>query len=192
VIVVSRNDRVEARSFTLLHEFAHLLKKKTGVCNLGGETDESQAPDTEIWCNGFAGSFLVPKASLLNNLRPWPKSESTPPEEIHRLSTRYRVSETVILRRLLHLGLISTTEYRESSEVRQASSSRGAPPSQREVKRNVPLERFSEFGAPFLGMVLRGASDGRLALTDLAEILDVRLKHLPAISDRLSRKSIGT
>lgn len=192
VLVVNKADQVQARSFTLLHEFAHLLKKKTGVCDLGEANNGANAPQTEVWCNGFAGSFLVPKTSLLNSLRPWPTDEPAPPEEIHRLSNRYQVSETVILRRLLDSGLISSTEYRESSEVRRGPSARSSLSSTREMKRNIPLERFSEFGAPFLGMVLRGASDGRLALTDLAEILDIRLKHLPAISDRVSRKGTGS
>jgi hypothetical protein len=52
------------------------------------------------------------------------------------------------------------------------------------VKRNIPVERLAEYGAPFVSMILKGAYDGRIALSDVADLLDVRLKHIPAISDR--------
>jgi Zn-dependent peptidase ImmA (M78 family)/transcriptional regulator with XRE-family HTH domain len=184
LLVVNQSDFPKARNFTLFHELAHLLQRTVGVCDLGGELSDRRAPPVEVWCNAFAGSFLVPQAHLMAQLRPWPRGEDPPADEIRRLSNRYQVSETAVLRRLLSAGVISQTQYRTQTDLRRGGRQAGPRAESTGVKRNIPVERVAEYGAPFVSMVLRGAYDGRLALSDVADILDVRLKHIPTISDR--------
>jgi Zn-dependent peptidase ImmA (M78 family)/transcriptional regulator with XRE-family HTH domain len=184
VLVVNQSDSPKARNFTLFHEFGHLLRRSEGVCDLGGESFDRRTPPNEAWCNAFSGSFLVPRAHLLTELHPWPRGEDPPEDEIRRLSNRYQVSETAILLRLLSAGSISQSQYRGLAELRRGGRPGGPKAETAGVKRNIPVERIAEYGAPFVSMVLRGVYDGRLALSDVADILDVRLKHLPTISDR--------
>ena len=58
-IMVNIQDALAARTFTLLHELAHVIMGKEGVCDLGGHFD------IEVSCNAIAGSALVPEKLLL-------------------------------------------------------------------------------------------------------------------------------
>lgn len=184
VLVVNQSDTPKARNFTLFHEFGHILLRREGVCDLGGEPTRGKSPRLEIWCNAFAGALLVPETSLLAQIRTWPSGEEPPDDEIERLSNHFQVSETVVLRRLLAARVLSQPQYQALVELRRPSGHRQTRAAAGGMKRNVPLERVSEYGAPFVDLVLKNAYEGRLLLGDVAEILDVQLKHLPAISER--------
>lgn len=187
IIVVNQSDSPRARNFTMLHELGHLVRKTEGVCDLGGEGLDGRVPPIESWCNAFAGSFLVPRPSLLNELGSYTKGEVPPDEELKRLSSRYQVSETTILRRLLSTGVILQDQYREHARLRQGFREGGRRQDRAAAKRNMPVERVAEYGAPFISVVLKGTSEGRLALSDAADILDVRVRHLPGLSDRAAK-----
>lgn len=184
VLVVNQTDVPRARCFTLFHELGHILRQKEGICNLGGDPPPGRGPAVETWCNAFAGNFLVPGSQLTSEARQWPNDENPPAEEIRRLANRYQVSETVILRRLLSLGRISTAQYASLATYRFVPATANKPSGRKEMRRNIPAERVAEYGAPFIEMVLAGVSAGEIGLGDVAEVLDIRLKHLPAISDR--------
>jgi Zn-dependent peptidase ImmA (M78 family)/transcriptional regulator with XRE-family HTH domain len=191
-LVINQSDVPRARVFTLFHELGHILQRREGVCDLGAPAPETRVPPVESWCNAFAGAFLVPTKDFLTEWRQWPKGEDPPDEEIRRLSSRYQVSETVVLRRLLAVGAISASQYRTGANRRSASFDRPKPAHSQEVKRNIPSERVAEFGSSFVRLVLSSASSGELTLGDVADILDVRVKHLSAISDRIARLSAET
>jgi len=108
VIVLRRSDETSAKIFTLFHELAHLLLREGGICDLE-ESDISH----EKFCNHFAGAFLVPKDKLLNhnivkanaNVREWPENF------LRDIAQDFKVSNEVILRRLLILGLTTKNYY---------------------------------------------------------------------------------
>ena len=125
VIVVNQSDSPRARNFTMLHELGHLLRKTEGVCDLGGEGLDGRVSPIETWCNAFAGSFLVPQESLLNELGPYTRGEVPSVEDLKRLSSRYQVSETTILRRLLSVGVILQEQYRAQAKLRHGSRENG-------------------------------------------------------------------
>jgi Zn-dependent peptidase ImmA (M78 family) len=107
-IVLRRSDETSAKIFTLFHELAHLLLREGGICDLE-ESDISH----EIFCNHFAGAFLVPKDELLNHsivktnvtMREWPENF------LRDIARDFNVSKEVILRRLLILGLTTKNYY---------------------------------------------------------------------------------
>ncbi len=65
IIVVNSKEKIEARIFTLLHEFAHLLLKEAAIdmpeasLKLSKEFEENKI---EKWCNEFASEFLLPSS----------------------------------------------------------------------------------------------------------------------------------
>jgi Zn-dependent peptidase ImmA (M78 family) len=187
VIVVNQSDGPKSRIFTLFHELGHIIRREDGVCDVGSYSPEGRVPPVESWCNAFAGAFLVPTRDLMAAMRPWPGGEDPPEEELRRLSNRYQVSETVILRRLLSAGSISADQYSTGAAERSASVHGSKPTLAREVARNIPRERVAELGSKFIRLVLSSASTGELTLGDVADILDVRVKHLSAISDRIAQ-----
>jgi Zn-dependent peptidase ImmA (M78 family)/DNA-binding XRE family transcriptional regulator len=66
-IIINKQDVSQnAQIFTLIHEYAHLLIRRPGISDL--------RPDNpvEVFCNRFAGAFLMPIDALKTVLPEWP------------------------------------------------------------------------------------------------------------------------
>ncbi|MCU7915046.1 MAG: ImmA/IrrE family metallo-endopeptidase [Candidatus Thiodiazotropha sp. (ex Gloverina cf. vestifex)] len=60
LIVVNRKDAYSTRTFTLLHEFTHLLLRSSGLCDLNTDTGRSSTDQRlEAFCNAVASQVLV-------------------------------------------------------------------------------------------------------------------------------------
>jgi Zn-dependent peptidase ImmA (M78 family) len=68
-IIVNKEETTDAaKSFTVLHEYAHLLLRRPGV------SDQKFSDPTEAFCNRFAAAFLIPSEALRALLPIWPNS----------------------------------------------------------------------------------------------------------------------
>jgi len=105
LVFVNSNDSISAQIFTLAHEFAHIVYGESGIFDLRHLQPSDNK--TEIKCNETAAEFLVPKDELLNSWHEAIKT-SNPYEKIAR---QFKVSEIVIARRALDLGLIVEDEF---------------------------------------------------------------------------------
>ncbi len=66
-IIINRTEISEnARTFTLIHEYAHLLVRRPGISDL------NRRNPVEQWCNRFAAAFLMPVTALRRVLPRWP------------------------------------------------------------------------------------------------------------------------
>lgn len=99
-IFVNSGDSKKAQLFTLIHELAHIfISFSSGFGDF--ETDEIDNSKEKL-CDKIAAEFLVPKELFLKNARTKTTEE---------LSALFKVSEIVILRRKLDLGLISKDSF---------------------------------------------------------------------------------
>jgi len=184
VIVVNSSDAHGARIFTLLHEFTHLLLNTGGVCDCE-EYSKAQTPEqnVETFCNHVAGAALVPASILTshNIVQQHGRHSDWDDEEIWNLSIEFSVSEEVIVRRLLILGLTSPEFYErkrqdynerwnEYKEKRRATPQAGIAPYHRLILR--------KNGKPYTRQVFSAYYDRRLTLSDVADYLGVKIKHL--------------
>ncbi len=98
-ICINDNEPTEgAKTFTLLHEYCHLLLRKAGI------SDQNNNNSVERFCNRFAASFLVPR-SLLTAFISASLGDITFPYEfsysdVGRLSRAFLVSNSAIALRL--------------------------------------------------------------------------------------------
>jgi Zn-dependent peptidase ImmA (M78 family) len=117
VIVVSSSDGPAPRSFTLFHEYAHLLLGSSGVCLPDvAPRVEGMRLSEERFCNEFAGALLVPAAALaeLAQTSHVLQDDRTPPDdELELLARHFRVSRQVLLYRALAADLVSEAAFRE-------------------------------------------------------------------------------
>ena len=69
VIVVNGSDFPNAKTFTLLHEFVHLLLHLGGICDPYAYVVRGRSRNShiEVFCNHVAGAILVPASSLVNH-----------------------------------------------------------------------------------------------------------------------------
>jgi Zn-dependent peptidase ImmA (M78 family)/transcriptional regulator with XRE-family HTH domain len=188
VIVVNALDWPRGQVFTLLHEFAHLMLREGGLCDLL-EPDSGQGQRVEAWCNAVAAATLMPGSDFLDNevlrspgLRDWDE------DVLAQLSDRWGVSREAVIRRLVTLQrapmafyLRKRAEYqalyaaqREEERLRrQRSGSKGGPPPYRMAIR--------DRGKPYVRLVLDAYQRDLITTSSLSSLLSLKVKHLPAL-----------
>ncbi len=187
VIVVNAKDSPRGRVFTLIHEFAHVLLNRGGLCDLHTtRRGRSQEEETEVFCNQVAGAFLLPPQEFLSEPIVARKTARTPWEEseIRQLAEKYSVSHEVVLRRLLTLGRISQSFYQQR---RQELLDAYRRESERTQGGFAPYHvlKIRDLGRAFVRLVLEAYHTEAINSSDVAEMLGVKLKHLPTIEQDL-------
>jgi len=117
VIAVNRKDALTRRTFSLLHELAHLMVRVSGVSDL--EMNANRPPENqqiEVFCNHVAAAALMPSAALLAEpivVARGTRSTSWNDFEIGELAKLYNVSREALLRRLLTFERTTADFYLE-------------------------------------------------------------------------------
>ncbi|MBE0433780.1 ImmA/IrrE family metallo-endopeptidase, partial [candidate division WOR-3 bacterium] len=179
VVVLRRSDEPSAKIFTLFHEFAHLLLREGGICDLE-ETETSQSIET--FSNHFAGAFLVPKNELLNHplvkaneiLKEWP-------EDILKDIARYfKVSKEVILRRLLILNKTTKAYYRMKHKEWKGKYKGPFGRGRNEIKICI-----QERGKKYIFTVFRAYEQNKINNISVADYLGVKLDRIPKVKEAI-------
>lgn len=184
VIAANRADFPRPRCFTLLHEFAHLLLGRTGLCDLLEEDYRNSDEHLRIekFCNHAAGAALVP-FELLNEhplVRRHGRRAEWEPGELSRLSGHFRASREVVLRRLLISGRTTAAFYRRWRLER--------------AQEEIPLQEGAAYekgfekvlrtqGGAYVSLVLDALHDDAITAVEASDYLDMKLKHLEALEE---------
>lgn len=94
-----------ARSFTLLHELAHLLRGIDKACD---KHDLQSRTSEEYWCNRFAAAFLMPMEELTTYMDKYLKKvfiQKNDIESVRRIAGYFYCSYFSVAIRLKQLGL---------------------------------------------------------------------------------------
>lgn len=188
-IVLNLRDAINGRIFSLLHEHGHLLLNDSGICDMGDQEYLSdEAKSIERFCNHFAGAVLVPKDALLNHklIRELKPSLRWSDEVLERLAGDFKVSQEVILRRLTIFNLAAADFYKRKREEWKAKIEE-IQQQKRIYKINPPKKCIRENGIPFVSLVLKTHSEGKITYKDVADYLAIRLKHIPEIEKLIGR-----
>lgn len=188
VISVNRRDALTRRTFSLLHEFAHLMVRVSGVSDL--ETEERRPPEDqriEVFCNQVAAAALVPKESLIAQpgvAEQGLRSENWSDSQISDLARHFNVSREALIRRLLTFDRTTNVFYTRKRGQYIAeyqaflARQREKKP---EIKRNMPRETISQFGKPLVRMLLGNYYQDRLTLSAVSGYLGLKVKHIPKL-----------
>lgn len=189
VIVLNKKDGlVERKIFTLFHEYAHVLLGKPSVC---AEVGEETADDrTEVWCNRFAGEYLLPKDSLM--------TERISPESvdygiIDSIARKYHLSKHMVFIRMKAGGFIPKAniavleeKFGKWPELKQKAmnvggqkKSGGGPPQ--------TVTCVSEKGRKFVSLVISNEKKGRITTADALGYLSIKLNSLDKIGSKVGR-----
>jgi Zn-dependent peptidase ImmA (M78 family) len=187
VIAVNSADSYSARSFTLLHELAHICLHASGLCDIDEEDRGNRQVDRiETLCNRVAAAALVPADMLAAHSYVDHGARANWDDAIlDEIGRTFSVGKEVILRRLSTMGLASLDQYRlkrgewqreRASEPRRKSH--GAPPPYR--------HSVARHGKAFPRVVLESYSTGSITSTDAADYLHLKPKHFSALYTALS------
>jgi len=172
-IVLNSGDAPSARIFTLLHEYAHLLRGSSALCIPAVSAKASpHGEHEEPFCNAFAGAFLVPAAALTETL-----AGRRPDDElIAELATEFSVSRHVVLLRLKGLGLLSSAALE-----RRLAELAETPPRKGKFRRSAAQRCVGTRGKRFVRLVLGARERDLITYRDVADYLSLRVQHFDAV-----------
>lgn len=190
VIAVNRKDAPTRRTFSLLHELAHLMVHISGVSDL--VTDAARPPEDqaiEIFSNQVAAAALIPKHPLLAEpivAAQGKNSVAWSDAEVSELARKFNVSREALLRRLLTLGRTTAEFYvqKRSQYLKEYATNKARQKElaeDAEMKRNMPRETVSNFGRPLVRMLLGNYYLDRITLSEVSGYLGLKVKHIPKL-----------
>ncbi len=182
-VVLNIKDHLLARTFTMLHEFAHLALGASGVCDVVAPAGIINDP-VEQFCNNVAGAVLVPREQLLEFVPPGQPDDSMIVSAAHR----FGVSRETIARRLVKAGRMTDAQYRRRRAFylaqfrqQQPKKSSGGPP-----RANLAVTT----AGPLLSRLASEAYDeGKITASEFSDYLRVNLKHLDRIREIVRQHS---
>jgi Zn-dependent peptidase ImmA (M78 family) len=194
-VVLNISDPIRPRIFTMLHEATHLALHDSGLCDL--DEEQQRPPEelrAEVFCNYVAGATLMPRSTLLAEPEvAHHSSQEWPEPTIAALAGRYGVSREALVRRLVVVGRATNAFYVRKREqyqreyrafvaerariaaARRAAGEKvggGAPPHTVAVSTAGPL---------LTRLVLDGYDRELITASDVSDVLEIRLKHLPKV-----------
>ena len=172
-IIYVNNSKSETRQiFTLFHELCHLLLGTGGVDTRLDDYIhllKGDARKTEILCNRFAGSFLVPDDDFNNRIAGISINE----DSIQKIAKLYHVSREVILRKFLDRNLIDQSYYEEL--VKQWAS---ATPPKSGSGGDYYLTKGVYLGEHYIDLAFSRFYQKRISVEQLANYLGVKVKYV--------------
>ncbi len=180
-IVVNKPDEANSKIFSLFHELAHILLNESGICDM---LEDENSPKIEIFCNHFAGAFLVPAERLLghaivkqNKFAVWKN------QDLNSIANDFRVSKEVILRRLLIHGRTSKDFYKKWRD----KYVKEYHPFGRGGERDRIKERIEERGKKYVSMVFTAYNQDKISALDVADYMEVKIDQIPKVRKLISK-----
>jgi Zn-dependent peptidase ImmA (M78 family)/transcriptional regulator with XRE-family HTH domain len=186
-IVINGRDRSPGRTFTLMHELAHVVLGQSAIENEVEPGDAIPAPERRIetFCNSVAAAVLMPAVGLLDHpvvAAKYRANAAWSDEEIAAVARRFGVSRLALLVRLVTLGRVTQAyvqaKRREYERQREEEGS-----DEKETGGFVPYQYqvLGHLGRGFTRLVLQGYNDNRLTLSTTSGYLGVQAKWVPTI-----------
>lgn len=114
IIYLNNSTEKSRQIFTIFHELAHILLQTNGITKSDDRYINSLKGENkyiEIFCNKFAAEFLLPNHVFSEIIRETIVNVNDNDKIISKISSDYKVSREVVLRKLLDNNLISQKEY---------------------------------------------------------------------------------
>lgn len=124
LIFINARDNLNARVFSLLHEFAHICIGENSLFN-AKEESIIHVSATETLCNASAAEVLVPRKIFCEE---WEKNAANDwKTTVFKLARYFCCSNTVIARRALDFGYISHDQYIEIAAIKPSQKKKENP-----------------------------------------------------------------
>lgn len=175
IIGINRKDSPAARTFTLIHEFIHLLLGESSVSNISEiETGFGPHERIEKLCNEAAGSALVPAKELRDEIG---AHRDFSLHRISALANSFGVSKETISMRLFQLDVINQQYLNSLLDIIRKSYKKTA-------KKGfvLPHQDFvSKTGKPIVRLLLDNLSRGHITENDFSDYSGLKIKHIQKV-----------
>lgn len=176
-VVINDNDAAAGRSFSLIHELAHIF---IGASGISGPLRRSPAHGVERLCNDAASHFLLPPGAVEQVAEGAKGADAERADELSAvIAERWHVSQGVVVYRFVRNGWISDET---ASALFAAFTERWRKTKERERAERDPDTdgpgyyhlRRSMVGPRLLDLTRRALRGGTITRTTAAKVLGVR------------------
>ena len=202
-ILVNSKEIGEAKAFTLLHEYGHILLGSGGVCDEHGAACQASGKRREeAWCNRFAASFLMPRAGFAAERKRLGGEQDDPFRIVEELAKRFKVSRYAAAVRAADLadggsraaygGVLNRVAGRYSRKDDLKTGKDGEDEDEEEEEENAKARPayldvlVSQIGRMFIRLTVSSYRKGVINGRDLGDYLDMDLGHLGALCKKVS------
>jgi len=183
IIVVNSKDTIEARIFTLIHEFGHVLLRESGISLPENSLVLKNVESVEKWCNDFASAFLFPE-SIARRAFTENKSTIIETDTLNKLSRAYKLSKAMILYNMIKFNFISQVQY--ESVLKRPKTEKAGKKSAGFGSR-ADKKCLNEKGQKFVSLVLSNVEKGFITHSDALNYLSIKSNNLENVM-RKARK----
>lgn len=167
LVFVNGADTKAAQMFTLAHELAHLWLGASALSN-SEAAPRAGFRREEVWCNAVAAEMLAPLAAVKAELR---EGEALP-DALRRLARIFKVSNLVVLRRMLDANWLDRDRFDaawagESADLRRRAAERPGKGG------NFYRTSASRVGRRFARALVTSTLEGRTLYRDAFRMLGV-------------------
>ncbi len=185
IIVNTDRQNYQARSFTLFHEYAHLLLRRPGVSDQ--QVRSGPHLPVEQWCNRVAAAMLMPRDVLLSvvasrhaDLKPWQWDLS----HVGSIASRFRVSYMAAGIRLKQCGVTDAIDrMAHLIQARDIEPHAQPPGPARPFRRSPGRARFYEVGPEVADAFLKALQAEVIDTRDASAILNLNHKSLDTFAE---------
>jgi Zn-dependent peptidase ImmA (M78 family)/transcriptional regulator with XRE-family HTH domain len=193
-VIINDQDASAARSFTLIHELAHIWIGRTGVSGAPDEIDlETSEGRIEQFCNDVAGEVLLPAAAMLKPSQALLDGTLDGARAaIAQIAAHWSVSEPMVAYRLNRMGRITQSVYRDlagwyAARWRAARASAKEKTRESENGPNYYVVRQFKLGGALIDVVRRTLRENLLSHTKAAKVLGVKTSSVEPLLRNLER-----
>jgi Zn-dependent peptidase ImmA (M78 family) len=171
IIMISKAEEYDpARTFTLIHEYCHLLLREPGI------SDQNMTDPVEAFCNRFAGGFLLPRVALRAVLPRWPREPvEWARKDIREWARRLKVSQQALALRLESIGIAPRGFFDHivaGQQKTELTKSKGG---------NYVNTQAFEMGNRYVLAILGAAERGEIGPSEAAEMTQLAPKHFEKV-----------
>lgn len=187
IIVINTKDTMEARLFTLMHEFGHTLLGETAI-DIPDAAVKSYN-QVEQWCDTFSSRFLLPR-DLAMSLFEEHRNELTETQTLKSLKYRYKVSKAMLLYNMFKLGFITQKKYQATLD-RYRPEELEIEESDRKKKQKGGISQdkrcLSELGNKFVSIVADNYDNRHITYADALTYLSIKSHNFDKVLARAEK-----
>lgn len=182
IIIVNSSETTDTgKNFTLFHELGHLLHSMGGISN---DYTYQSTNRIEVTCNKLASLILVDNDELLqeleaNNI----DADNINDNQLQWLAKEFKVSQEVILRKLIDLDMASQSYYSEKRKQWLAS----VPKTKKSKGGNHFNIKLSKLGHNYSSLVLKNMYNGKISRYQASEFLNTKINYIPKLEKLIFR-----
>jgi Zn-dependent peptidase ImmA (M78 family) len=183
IVANTRNQTIQRRLFTLVHELGHVLIERSGISDPFKRSNYIEAK-----CNEFAGSFLLPVAAIqyVSERVRVPVEPSI--EDVQRVAAKFKVSQQATSLRLEKKGFVKAGSHdRWLAHVSREGNPDYYP--KRGGSGETPQEKIklSYYGFRFANAFDRLLRDKRLSALDIYRVSGLKPKYQKKYTPNLTK-----